>query len=50
MIWTTQKIVLDHRHQFASAFARELARLLQYDIALSLAYYPQTDGETECHN
>ena len=42
--------MLDHRPQFASAFARELARLLQYDIALSLAYHPQTDRETECYN
>ena len=33
--------------QFASAFARELARLLQYDIALSTTYHPQTDRETE---
>ena len=30
-----------------TAFARELARLLQYDITLSTAYHPQMDGETE---
>ena len=36
--------------QFASPFTRELARLLQYDVALSLAYHPQTDGEMECYN
>ena len=36
--------------QFASAFAKELARLLQYNVALSLAYHPQSDGETECYN
>ena len=40
----------DHRPQFTSAFTRELTRLLQYDIALSLAYHPQTDGEMECYN
>ena len=40
----------DCRPQFASAFASELTRLLQYDIALSLAYHPQTNGETECYN
>ena len=45
-----EKVMSDHRLQFASAFARELARLLQYDIALSLAYHPQTNGETECYN
>ena len=50
MVWTTQKIVSDHRLQFASAFTRELARLLQYDITLSSAYHPQTDGEIECYN
>ena len=41
------KVVSDRGPQFASAFAQELARLLQYDIALSTAYHPQTDGETE---
>ena len=40
----------DRGPQFASAFARELARLLQYDIALSMAYHPQTDGEMEWVN
>jgi hypothetical protein len=33
--------------QFASAFARELARILKYDVRLSTAYHPQTDGQTE---
>ena len=41
------KVISDRGPQFASAFARELARLLQYDVALSTAYHPQTDGETE---
>ena len=41
------KIISDRGPQFASAFARELACLLQYDVALSTAYHPQTDGETE---
>ena len=41
------KIISDRGPQFASAFARELAHLLQYDVALSTAYHPQTDGETE---
>ena len=36
--------------QFASAFVRELASLLQYNIALSLPYYPQTNGEMEYYN
>ena len=41
------KVISDCDLQFASAFARELAKLLQYDLALSMAYHPQTDGEAE---
>jgi hypothetical protein len=41
------RCISDRGPQFASAFARELARLLKYDLALSSAYHPQTDGETE---
>ena len=44
------KVISDRGPQFASAFARELACLLQYDVALSTAYHPQTDGETEWVN
>ena len=40
-------MISDRGPQFASAFARELARLLQYNVALSTSYHPQTDGETE---
>jgi hypothetical protein len=36
--------------QFASAFARELTRILHYDVHLSTAYHPQTDGQTERAN
>ena len=45
-----EKVMSDRGPQFASAFARELARLLQYNIALSSAYHPQTDRETKCYN
>ena len=41
------KVISNRGPQFASAFTQELARLLQYDVALSTAYHPQTDGETE---
>jgi hypothetical protein len=41
------RCISDRGPQFASAFARELARLLKYDLALSSAYHPQTDGKTE---
>ena len=40
-------LISDHGPQFASAFARELARILKYDVRLSTAYHPQTDGQTE---
>jgi hypothetical protein len=41
------KIISDRDPQFASKFAKELGRLLDYEVALSTAYHPQTDGQTE---
>ena len=41
------KIISDRGPQFASAFAKELEKLLNYDLFLSTAYHPQSDGETE---
>ena len=41
------KIISDRGPQFASAFAKELGKLLRYILALSTVYHPQTDGETE---
>ena len=43
-------LISDRGPQFTSAFARELARLLHYDVCLSTAYHPQTDGQTEQAN
>ena len=40
-------LISDHGPQFASAFARELAHILGYDLKLSTTYHPQTNGETE---
>ena len=37
-----RKIISDRGPQFTSAFTRELACLLEYDVALSTAYHPQT--------
>jgi hypothetical protein len=42
--------ISDRGPQFASAFARELAHILHYDVRLSTAYHPQTDGQTERAN
>ena len=41
------KIISDQGPQFASKFTKELSHILQYDLSLSTAYHPQTDGETE---
>ena len=41
------KIISDRGPQFASAFAKELGKLLNYDLSLSTTYHPQSDGETE---
>ena len=43
-------LISDRGPQFASAFAKELACLLNYDIQLSTAYHPQTNGQTEWTN
>ena len=43
-------IISDRGPQFASAFARELAHILKYDIRLSSAYHAQTNGQTERTN
>ena len=41
------KVISDRGPQFTSALAWELTCLLQYNIALSTTYHPQTGGETE---
>ena len=41
------KIIFDKGSQFASAFAKELGRLLNYNLSLSTAYHSQSDRETE---
>ena len=41
------KVISDRGPQFAARFAKELGRILGYELALSTAYHPQTDGETE---
>ena len=41
------KYISDWGPQFVSAFTRELAYLLKYDLKLSSAYHSQTNGEME---
>ena len=40
-------LISDRGPQFMSAFAAELACILNYDLKLSMAYHLQTDGEME---
>src|SRR5882757_8067700 len=42
-----EKMISDRGPQFASKFTIELRKLLGYKNALSVAYHPQTDGQTE---
>jgi hypothetical protein len=41
------QIISDRGAQFVSSFTRELNRLLGIQTALSTAFHPQTDGQTE---
>ena len=42
-----RKIISDRGPQFAARFTRELWKKLGVTMALSTAYHPETDGETE---
>ena len=44
------KIISDRDPRFASHLYQELKKLLGIKLAMSTAYHPQTDGETECAN
>ena len=44
MLW---KVISNHRPQFASKFLQEVFIRLGITSALSTAYHPQTDGQTE---
>src|ERR1700733_10944773 len=44
------KIISDHDPRFASQLYQKIGRLLGVKLAMSTAYHPQTDGETECMN
>jgi hypothetical protein len=45
-----KKIISDRGTQFTSRFTQELCRLLGITQAMSTAYHPQTDGQTERMN
>ena len=45
-----KKIISDRGPQFAAKFTQELNKLLGIETALSTAFHPQTDGQTERTN
>jgi hypothetical protein len=45
-----KKIITDRGKQFAMKFTHALNQLLRMEMALSTAYHPQTDGQTEWIN
>jgi hypothetical protein len=47
---TPRVVVSDRGPQFIAGFMHELYKLLAIKLALSTAYHPQTDGQTECIN
>jgi hypothetical protein len=47
---TSDKLITDRGPQFASKHAREINRNMQIETALSTAYHPQTDGQSERTN
>ena len=45
-----ESIVLDRRPQFAVELTKELNKMLGIETRLSMAFYPQTNGQTEQMN
>src|SRR3979490_64436 len=42
-----EEVISDHGTQFVSQFMQELNKLLGIKVAVSTAYHPQSDGQTE---
>jgi len=43
-------VILDREPQFAAGLTRELNKMLGIETKLSIAYHPETDGQTERTN
>jgi transposase InsO family protein len=47
---TPQVVLSDRGSQFTAGFTHKLHKLLGIKLAMSTAYHPQTDSQTECVN
>ena len=47
---TSDKLITDRGPQFSSRYARDVNKNLQIETAMSTAYHPQTDGQSERTN
>ena len=47
---TPKKVISDRGSQFVSSFMKDLYTLLKIEANPSMAYHPQTDGQTERYN
>ena len=45
-----ESVISDRRPQFAAELTKELNKMLGIETKLSIAYHPQTDGQTERTN
>jgi transposase InsO family protein len=45
-----EKLILDWGLQFASKVTKAILSVLGIKLSLSIAYHPQTDGQTEQYN
>ena len=45
-----EEVISNRGPQFVSNFMRGLSEILGIKVAASMAYHPQTDGQTECVN
>jgi len=45
-----KSVILDKGQQFVTRLIRELNKMLGIETKLSMAYYPETDGQTERTN
>ena len=45
-----ESVILDRGPQFAAGMTKELNKILGIETKLSMAYHPETDGQTERTN